>query len=57
MNILLPAGLGLEPEVLAKMKWMILNLAVVPVSVEVAALTVGSYLALGFPWLWGVLLG
>ncbi|KAK9687709.1 Sodium/hydrogen exchanger family [Popillia japonica] len=57
VNIMLPAGLGLDSAALKKMIWMILNLAIVPVAAEVIGITVASYLLLGFPWLWGILLG
>lgn len=54
---MLPAGLGLDAGALKKMIWMILNLAVIPVTVEVLGVAVASYLLLGLPWLWGLLLG
>lgn len=54
---MLPAGLGLDPQVLSKMKWMIANLALGPVTVEVVGITVLASYILEFPWLWGLLLG
>ncbi|XP_071053502.1 sodium/hydrogen exchanger 9B2 isoform X2 [Onthophagus taurus] len=57
VNIMLPAGLGLDPKALKKMSWMVLNLAFVPVAVEVAGVAVAAYFLLDFPWLWGILLG
>ncbi|KAI4466975.1 sodium/hydrogen exchanger family [Holotrichia oblita] len=57
VNIMLPAGLGLDSAALKKMIWMILNLAIVPVAAEVVGIAVASYFLLGFPWLWGILLG
>ncbi|KAK4887313.1 hypothetical protein RN001_003584 [Aquatica leii] len=57
VNILLPAGLGLDAQALKKMGFMVLNLAVVPVAVEIVGVAVLSYFTLDFPWLWGFLLG
>ncbi|XP_017776313.1 PREDICTED: mitochondrial sodium/hydrogen exchanger 9B2-like [Nicrophorus vespilloides] len=57
VNIMLPAGLGMDPKALKKLIGMILNLAIVPVAVEVVAIAVASHFLLNLPWLWGVLLG
>lgn len=54
---MLPAGLGLDPSALRKMSAMVLNLAIVPVAVEVAGVAALSYYLLDLPPLWGVLLG
>lgn len=55
--ILLPAGLGLDANVLSKMYGMILSLAVIPVAIEILSVTVLAKYILEVPWLWGVLLG
>ncbi|GJQ80798.1 hypothetical protein Trydic_g9389 [Trypoxylus dichotomus] len=57
VNIMLPAGIGLDASALKKMIWTILNLAVVPVAAEVIGIAVAAHFLLGFPWLWGVLVG
>ncbi|XP_025833368.1 sodium/hydrogen exchanger 9B2-like isoform X2 [Agrilus planipennis] len=57
VNILLPAGLGLDPKALLSKGLMIVNLALVPVGVEIIGVTVASYFLLNLPWLWGLLLG
>lgn len=57
MNILLPAGLGLDPHALKRMSWLVLLLCVVPPATEVAVVTVISKFLLDIPWLWGILLG
>uniref|UniRef100_A0A1Y1MAZ5 Cation/H+ exchanger transmembrane domain-containing protein n=1 Tax=Photinus pyralis TaxID=7054 RepID=A0A1Y1MAZ5_PHOPY len=57
VNILLPAGLGLDANALRQMGGMIANLAVVPVAIEVVGITILAHLTLDFPWLWGSLLG
>lgn len=57
VNILLPAGLGLDPTALRRMSGMVLSLALVPAAVEVVAVTVFSHFLMNLPWLWGVLLG
>ena len=51
------AGLGLDPGQLRSLSLQVLGLAVIPATVEVAAVTVLANLLLGLPWLWGVLLG
>ncbi|KAK5644275.1 hypothetical protein RI129_008120 [Pyrocoelia pectoralis] len=57
VNILLPAGLGLDANALRQMGGMIVNLAIIPVAIEVAGIAVLTYITLDFPWLWGFLLG
>ncbi|KAF5304586.1 hypothetical protein FQA39_LY09637 [Lamprigera yunnana] len=57
VNILLPAGLGLDAQALKKMGWMVLNLAIVPVAIEVIGVMVLSHFTLNLPWLWGSLFG
>lgn len=54
---MLPAGLGLDPQTLKKMKWNVLNLSIVPVAGEVIGVTIASHYFLDLPWLWGLLLG
>lgn len=57
VNILLPAGLGLDPVALKRMSWLVLALALLPPAAEVATITIVSKFLMDIPWLWGVLLG
>lgn len=57
VNIMLPAGLGLDPKALKKLTGMILNLSIVPVAAEVGALTLTGYYLLDLPLIWSALLG
>ncbi|CAH0381819.1 unnamed protein product [Bemisia tabaci] len=55
--ILIKAGLGLDPVALMKLKFVVLRLALVPCIGEAAAVAAAAHFLLGFPWLWGILLG
>ncbi|KAB7506620.1 Mitochondrial sodium/hydrogen exchanger 9B2 [Armadillidium nasatum] len=55
--ILIRAGLGLDPEALKKLSYVVLRLAVCPCLVETITVAVVSNLLLGFPWKWAFLLG
>lgn len=55
--IMIRAGLGLDPDMLRTLSLQVLGLALIPATVEVAAVTVLAFLLLDLPWLWGVLLG
>uniref|UniRef100_T1GPZ4 Cation/H+ exchanger transmembrane domain-containing protein n=1 Tax=Megaselia scalaris TaxID=36166 RepID=T1GPZ4_MEGSC len=57
INIMLLAGLGLDPKAFKKLWFMILRLTLVPTIVEVAIIAVLGYFLLSMPWLWGILLG
>lgn len=57
VNIMLLAGLGLDPQAFKKLWFMILRLTLVPTIVEVAIIAVLAYFLLSMPWLWGLLLG
>lgn len=57
VNILLPAGLGLDPSALRKMSGMVLSLSIIPPAAEVAIMAVTSHFFMKLPWLWSVLLG
>lgn len=55
--ILTRAGLGLDPEALRKLSFVVLRLAMMPCLVEATVVAVVSNLLLGFPWKWGFMLG
>lgn len=55
--ILVKAGLDLDPSVLNKMKSVCLRLTIIPCLVETTSCAVAAHLLLGFPWMWGFLLG
>lgn len=55
--ILIRAGLGLNPKKLKELSFMMFRLAIIPCLFETAAIAVTAYVLLGFPWLWGILLG
>ncbi|KAA0203922.1 Na+/H+ antiporter, 1-like, partial [Hyalella azteca] len=55
--ILLRAGLGLDPKALKAMSLVVFRLACVPCLVETTVVAVVSHFLLGFPWLWGFMLG
>ncbi|KAG0427322.1 hypothetical protein HPB47_025627 [Ixodes persulcatus] len=55
--ILIRAGLGLDATVLRNLGGACLRLTCCPCLVECAAIAVSARLLLGFPWLWGTLLG
>uniref|UniRef100_A0A1B6E6M0 Cation/H+ exchanger transmembrane domain-containing protein n=1 Tax=Clastoptera arizonana TaxID=38151 RepID=A0A1B6E6M0_9HEMI len=55
--ILIKAGLGLDPVALLKLSLVVLRLAICPCFGEALAAAVVSHFILGYPWLWGLLLG
>ena len=55
--ILLRAGLGLDPAALRKLAGLVTRLALCPGTAEMVVVAVLSNLLLGFPWLWGFMLG
>ncbi|GFG39584.1 hypothetical protein Cfor_01014 [Coptotermes formosanus] len=55
--ILIKAGLGLDAAALRRLSFVVVKLAFIPCLVEAATDAVAAYLVLGFPWLWGALLG
>ncbi|XP_047501492.1 sodium/hydrogen exchanger 9B2-like isoform X3 [Penaeus chinensis] len=55
--ILLRAGLGLDPAALKELSFMVLRLAFTPCIVETITVATVTHLLLGFPWLWGLMLG
>ncbi|KAI8521382.1 Sodium/hydrogen exchanger 9B2 [Branchiostoma belcheri] len=55
--ILIRAGLGLDPVQLRRLSWTVLLLAFLPCVVEACTLAVVTHFLLGFPWLWGFMLG
>ncbi|CAN7937187.1 unnamed protein product [Ixodes hexagonus] len=55
--ILIRAGLGLDATVLRNLGGACLRLTCCPCLVECAAVAVSARFLLGFPWLWGTLLG
>ncbi|KAG0726903.1 Sodium/hydrogen exchanger 9B2 [Chionoecetes opilio] len=55
--ILLRAGLGLDPAALKQLSLMVVRLAFTPCLVETLVVAVVTHFLLGFPWLWGVMLG
>ena len=55
--ILLRAGLGLDPVALRSLSFVVLRLAFVPCIVETTVVAVVTHYLLGFPWLWGFMLG
>lgn len=57
MIILLRAGLGLDPAALRQLSFMVVRLAFTPCVVETLVVAVVTHLVLGFPWLWGLMLG
>merc|ERR1719189_150289 len=55
--ILMRAGLGLDPQALKRLSGMVFRLALTPCLVETLVVAVASHLLLGFPWMWGFMLG
>jgi NhaP-type Na+/H+ or K+/H+ antiporter len=55
--ILIKAGLGLDSSALRRLSFVVTKLAFIPCLVEAATVAVVAHLVLGFPWLWGTLLG
>ena len=55
--ILARAGLGLDPVALRKLSFGVIRLAFTPCMVEAVTGGVVSHFILGFPWIWGFMLG
>ncbi|XP_054282302.1 sodium/hydrogen exchanger 9B2-like isoform X2 [Macrosteles quadrilineatus] len=55
--ILIKAGLGLDPVALLKLSLVVIRLAICPCIAEAVGAAVVSHYILGYPWLWGLLLG
>ncbi|CAL4221245.1 unnamed protein product, partial [Meganyctiphanes norvegica] len=55
--ILLMAGLGLDPAALKRLSLMVFRLAFTPCLVEASVVATCTHFLLGFPWLWGFMLG
>lgn len=55
--ILIKAGLGLDPVALLKLSFVVIRLTVCPCLAEAVGAAVISHFLLGYPWLWGLLLG
>jgi NhaP-type Na+/H+ or K+/H+ antiporter len=55
--ILIKAGLGLDAPALLKLSLIVIRLALLPCIMEAVAAAVISYYILGYPWLWGLMLG
>ena len=55
--ILLRAGLGLDPAALRKLSGLVTRLAFLPGLAEMVVVAILSNLFLGFPWMWGFMLG
>lgn len=51
------AGLGLDPEALRKLSFVMLRLAMMPCLVEATVVAIVSHFLLEFPWPWGFILG
>ncbi|XP_064597587.1 sodium/hydrogen exchanger 9B2-like [Liolophura sinensis] len=55
--ILIRAGLGLDPKALRKLSFVVLRLAFLPCLFEALTVAIAAHLLLGFPWVWGFILG
>ncbi|KAK7582285.1 hypothetical protein V9T40_013730 [Parthenolecanium corni] len=55
--ILIQAGLGLDPNALKKLSFVVARLAILPGLLETAATSVAAYFLLSMPYMWGLLLG
>ena len=55
--ILIKAGLGLDAAALKRLSFVVVRLAFMPCLVETATDAVVAHFIMGFPWLWGILLG
>jgi len=55
--ILIRAGLGLDPQALKKLSCVVIRLAFSPCLAECAAEAIAAHFLLGFPWVWGFMLG
>lgn len=55
--ILIKAGLGLDPGALVRLSLVVLRLACCPCLAEALGAAVVSHYILGYPWVWGLLVG
>lgn len=55
--ILMRAGLGLDPQALKRLSGMVFRLAFTPCLAETVTVAIASHFLLGFPWMWGFMLG
>jgi len=55
--ILARAGLSLDPVAMRKMSFGVIRLAFTPCLVEAVTAAIASHFILGFPWVWGFMLG
>ncbi|XP_075211444.1 sodium/hydrogen exchanger 9B2-like isoform X2 [Lycorma delicatula] len=55
--ILIKAGLGLDAGALLKLSFVVIRLSLLPCITEAVAAAVISHYIIGYPWLWGLLLG
>ncbi|XP_071453929.1 sodium/hydrogen exchanger 9B2-like isoform X2 [Hetaerina americana] len=55
--ILTKGGLGLDGSALRRLSFVVLRLALFPCLSEAATICIASHFLLGFPWLWGALMG
>lgn len=55
--ILIRAGLDLDPQALRRLFCTVLRMGLIPWTIECIILTTLTHYLLGFPWLWGLLLG
>lgn len=55
--ILIKGGLGLDPAALVRLSLVVLRLGCCPGLTEGLGVAVVSHFVLGYPWVWGLLLG
>ena len=55
--ILIRAGLSLDPVALRRLSCVVFRLAFSPCVAESITVAVASHFLLGFPWVWGLMLG
>uniref|UniRef100_F6Y813 Cation/H+ exchanger transmembrane domain-containing protein n=1 Tax=Ciona intestinalis TaxID=7719 RepID=F6Y813_CIOIN len=55
--ILTRAGLEIDPEAMAKVKWAVIRLAFMPCIAETVTIGITAYLILGFPFIWSFMMG
>ncbi|RUS73417.1 hypothetical protein EGW08_018823 [Elysia chlorotica] len=55
--ILIRAGLGLDPQALRRLSFVVIRLAFLPCLTETIVSGIACHVILGFPWSWGLMLG
>lgn len=55
--ILIKAGLGLDGAVLLRMSLVVLRLGILPCVAEAVGAAIVCHFLLGYPWLWGLIIG